>query len=117
MLTRAITNKERSAATNVLFVKSQITSVSLEDGIADCVISNCVVNLVPELEKHLVFAEIFRILKPGGRLAISDILAKKPLPDEMRKNVALYCGCISGASQVEDYKKYMREAGFKGKVL
>lgn len=115
MLERANRNKEKANADNVSFIESAITEIALPDGTAECVISNCVVNLVPEQEKQLAFKEMFRLLKPGGRLAISDILIKKELPEELKKSMALYVGCISGASQVKDYEKYLREAGFGGK--
>ena len=89
MLARARRNHEASGAKdNVSFVEGQITAVPLADGIADCIISNCVINLVPEAEKPAVFAEISRLLKPGGRVAISDIIARKPLPKALRKNIA-----------------------------
>jgi ubiquinone/menaquinone biosynthesis C-methylase UbiE len=74
-----------------------------------------VVNLVPEEEKQLAFNEMFRLLKPGGRVAIADILTKRELPPELKTNMALYVGCIAGASQVQDYEKYLQEAGFTGK--
>lgn len=112
MLKKAEELKTSSGKHNIEFVKSQITDIDREDGIADCIISNCVVNLVPEEEKQMVFNEMFRLLKPGGRVAISDILAKSPLPEEVRKNMALYVGCIAGASQVGMYEKYLTEAGF-----
>lgn len=114
MLERANKNKENAKAENVSFVDSQITAINLPDSVANCIISNCVVNLVPESEKQLVFNEMFRLLKPGGRVAISDILAKKPLPTEIRDSVALYVGCIAGASQVQNYEEYLRKAGFDG---
>jgi arsenite methyltransferase len=95
-------------------VKSNITSIALPDSVADIVCSNCVINLVPEAEKPAVFHEIFRILKPGGRVAISDILAKQPLPEHIRKNAAMLVGCISGASMPDEYKTWMVDAGFKG---
>jgi ubiquinone/menaquinone biosynthesis C-methylase UbiE len=115
MLARANKNKDNYNTKNVEFVESRITGIALESGIADCIISNCVVNLVPEADKPHVFDEMFRLLKPGGRVAISDILARKPLPDEMRANMALYCGCIAGASQVQEYKDYLQQAGFRGR--
>jgi arsenite methyltransferase len=115
MLAKANTNKEKAGFTNVEFVESQITKVDLPDGIADCIISNCVVNLVPHAEKHLVFNEMGRLLKPGGRVAISDILARKPFPEELLKDIGLICGCISGASMAEEYEKYLKDAGFGGK--
>lgn len=114
MLARANENKARVGADNVDFVESRITNVALQSNIADCIISNCVVNLVPEKDKPLVFREIFRLLKSGGRVAISDILAKQLLPVKIREDVSLYCGCIAGASQVDDYERYLREAGFNG---
>jgi arsenite methyltransferase len=88
--------------------------MALPDGIADIVCSNCVINLVPETEKPAVFHEIFRILKPGGRVAISDVLTKQPLPEIIRKNPAMLVGCISGASMPSEYEKWMLDAGFKG---
>ncbi|ETR98548.1 ubiE/COQ5 methyltransferase [Trichoderma reesei RUT C-30] len=117
MLRKAEELKVSSGKQNVEFVKSQITRIALEDSIADCIISNCVINLVPEEEKQLVFHEMFRLLKPGGRVAISDILAKGPLPEDLRKSMALYVGCIAGASQVGMYQKYLKEAGFHGIVI
>lgn len=115
MLARADRIKRESGRENVDFVESRITDMSvLDPGVADCVISNCVINLVPEAEKHLVFEEMFRLLKPGGRLAVSDILAKGPLPDKLRSDMALYVACISGASLVSEYERYLREAGFEG---
>lgn len=117
MLDRANQNKEKSGADNVSFVDSNITKINLPDATANCIISNCVVNLVPEGEKQLVFNEMFRLLKPGGRVAISDILTKKPLSDEIKRNIALYVGCIAGASSTEQYTEYFREAGFEGECL
>jgi arsenite methyltransferase len=116
MLALAHKNKQASGVENAEFVKSRITDIPIESDIADCVISNCVINLVPEGEKHLVFKEVFRILKPGGRLAVSDILATKELPQAMKDSIALYCGCIAGASQVKEYKDYMKDAGFRGEM-
>ena len=117
MIKRANKSKENAKADNMSFIESLITAIPLPDATADCIISNCVVNLVPEQEKPLVFNEIFRLLKPGGRVALSDILTKSELPPELKNNMALYVGCIAGASQVKDYEKYLREAGFSGKCL
>lgn len=114
MLERAERNKEKAGSENVSFVESRITEVSLPDATADCIISNCVINLVPERQKQLVFNEIFRLLKPGGRVAISDILTRQELSKELKRDVALYVGCIAGASQVKDYYEYLRKAGFRG---
>jgi ubiquinone/menaquinone biosynthesis C-methylase UbiE len=115
MLERANKNKETAKADNVSFVESTITDIKLPDGIADCIISNCVVNLVPEADKPLVFNEMARLLKPGGRVALSDILTRKELTPELKANMALYVGCVAGASTVEAYESYLKEAGFGGK--
>ncbi|KAK2038783.1 arsenite methyltransferase [Colletotrichum somersetense] len=112
MVARANKSRAETQGDNVSFVQSKITDIPLQSGIADCVISNCVINLVPAEEKQLAFDEMFRLLKPGGRLAISDMLLKQALPDSLRSCVALYTDCIAGASQVADYDKYLRAAGF-----
>ena len=114
MLELARRNAQNASASNASFVEAFITSIPLESCVADCIISNCVVNLVPESEKPLVFREMFRLLKPGGRVAISDILAKRELPMEIKKDLSLYVGCIAGASQVNHYEEYLKDAGFKG---
>lgn len=116
MLAKANQNKSKTAASNVEFLKSQVTSIPLPPSTADVIISNCVINLVPDTEKPLVFAEMFRLLKPGGRVAVSDLLAKKDFPESVRNDVALYVGCIAGASKVEQYEGWLKEAGF-GEVL
>ncbi|KAF2728181.1 NAD(P)-binding protein [Polyplosphaeria fusca] len=114
MLARAHDNHAKSGgAENVSFVEGQITSIPIEDGIADCIISNCVTNLVPEAEKPAVFTEMARLLKPGGRVAISDILARKPFPTELRESVAAYVGCVAGCGPKEDYERLLAENGFR----
>ncbi|KAI9762957.1 MAG: hypothetical protein M4579_000020 [Chaenotheca gracillima] len=107
-------NVERAGLTNATFVESSIVTIPLSSSTVDCVISNCVVNLVPDSDKPKVFQEIFRLLKPGGRLAISDILARAELPPHIRQDAALFVECIAGASLVEEYERYMQEAGFEG---
>ena len=114
MLERANSIKQKIAADNTSFVESQLTNINLPDATADCIISNCVINLVPEAEKPLAYGEMFRLLKPGGRVAISDILLKQNMPSELKNNMALYVGCISGASRREECEKYLSDAGFKG---
>ena len=113
MLERANKNKLKAGLNNVSFVESPITNINLPSSMADCIISNCVINLLPESEKQLVFNEIFRLLRPGGRVAISDILAKKELPPDLRNDLALHAGCIAGASQVRQYEQYLQDAGFQ----
>lgn len=114
MIENANINKKKSNFSNVEFVEGAITSIPLPDNTADCIISNCVINLVPEPEKQRVFNEMYRVLKDGGRVAVSDILARKELTEDMKKNMSLYVGCISGASQVSQYEEYLQKAGFKG---
>ena len=95
---------------NVEFHLSTIDKLPLADNSVDCVISNCVINLAPD--KPAVFREIARVLKPGGRLAVSDIALKKTLPKEISEDVFAYVGCIGGAILIEDYKRNLIEAGF-----
>ncbi|KAK6522373.1 hypothetical protein TWF281_002938 [Arthrobotrys megalospora] len=118
MLSRANKNLASSPEIeNVIFKEGVITSIPLEDGTADCIISNCVINLVPAAEKSSVFVEMARILKPGGRVAISDILAKKPLPASIKEDVAMYTGCIAGAGTIEEYERYLEDAGFSAVLI
>lgn len=118
MLAKAHRNKELMNAQNTEFVRALITDISpLPADSADCIISNCVINLVPEVEKQLAFNEMARLLKRGGRLAISDILLKKDLTPALKQDIALYVGCVAGASKVEDYEHYLHVAGFKGAFL
>jgi len=97
---------------NVEFHQATIDRLPLPDGSVDCVVSNCVINLAPD--KGAVFREIVRVLKPGGRLAVSDIALKKPLPPELAGDLGAYVTCIAGAISVEDYRRGLLEAGFAG---
>ena len=96
--------------TNVEFHLATIDHIPLPGASVDCVISNCVVNLAPD--KPAVFREIARILKPGGRVAISDIALRKPLPAELANDIAAYTGCIAGAILIDEYQRKMLDAGF-----
>ena len=95
---------------NVSFHLATIDNLPLPDNSVDCVISNCVINLAPD--KPAVFREIARVLKPGGRLAVSDIALKQTLPAEISQDIYAYVGCIAGAILIEDYKRQLIEAGF-----
>ena len=118
MLAKANRNKALKNAQNVEFVKAPITDISsLPKDSTDCIISNCVVNLVPQAEKQLVFNEMARLLRPGGRVTISDILLKQDLTPDLKMDMALYVGCVAGASKVKDYDDYLSNAGFKGSYL
>lgn len=98
-------------AKNVEFHLANIDNMPLPDATVDCIISNCVVNLAPDKSK--VFAEMARVLKPGGRVAISDIALKKALPDALAENIMAYVGCIAGAIDVREYTTGLLAAGFK----
>lgn len=113
MIELAEKNIQQAGISNAKIIESNINSIPLPDSSVDCIISNCVINLVPATDKAAVFKEIARLLKPGGRVAISDILARKPLPDHITKNMALYVGCVAGASQIGEYEEYLRQAGFE----
>src|SRR5206468_5855782 len=95
---------------NVEFHQATIDRLPLPDASVDCVISNCVINLAPD--KPAVFREIARVLRPGGRLAVSDIALKKPLPAEIGQDVMAYVGCIAGAIPIEEYRRQLAGAGF-----
>ncbi|MGC9261141.1 MAG: methyltransferase domain-containing protein [Phycisphaerae bacterium] len=96
--------------TNIEFILATIDNTTLASGIADCVISNCVINLAPD--KSAVMREMFRILKPAGRLAVSDIALKQPLPEELAGNIGAYVGCIAGAVMIDEYRRLLADAGF-----
>lgn len=115
MVRRARQGAAKAGIENVEFHLAEIESMPLDSGSVDCVISNCVLNLVPDKTKAM--AEIFRILKPGGRLAISDIALKKPLPDELSKDLLAYIGCVAGAILIEDYEQKLHAAGFKDVII
>lgn len=100
---------------NVRFHLATIDRVPLPDASVDCVISNCVINLAPD--KPAVFREIARVLKPGGRLAVSDIALKQPLPPEIASDVSALVGCVAGAIPVDEYEAGLREAGFAAVVV
>jgi arsenite methyltransferase len=111
MIARARANAASGGYANVEFYHSTIDKIPLPDASVDCVISNCVINLAPD--KPAVFREIFRVLKPGGRVAVSDIALKGELPKEIATSIAAYTGCIAGAIKIEDYRAGLLEAGFQ----
>jgi arsenite methyltransferase len=106
----ALARRNASGRANVEFHKATIDNLPLADSSVDCVISNCVINLAAD--KPAVFKEIARVLKPGGRLAISDIALKKQLPPEIGNDLMAYVGCIAGAIMIDDYRSGLSTAGF-----
>ena len=111
MVSKARTNAEKTGFKNVDFRLGELENLPVADGIVDVIISNCVVNLSPEKER--VFSEAFRVLKSGGRLAISDVVAVAELPDEIKKNMAFLTGCIGGASSIQSLETMLRQNGFE----
>jgi len=111
MLALANENKRRAGAENVEFLKGEIESIPLPDNTVDVVISNCVINL--SADKDRVLGEAFRVLKPGGRLAVSDVVTRGEIAPEVRQSVLLWVGCIAGALEENDYRGKLSAAGFE----
>jgi arsenite methyltransferase len=111
MLSKARENAQKNGFTNVEFRLGEIEALPVADNSIDVIISNCVINLSPE--KQRVFDEAFRALKSGGRLAVADMVATAPLPDEIKTDWAAYTGCIAGASQITELEQMLRSSGFK----
>jgi arsenite methyltransferase len=105
-----LSRRNAAGRKNVEFIQATIDNMPLPAASVDCVISNCVINLAPD--KPAVFREIARVLKPGGRLAVSDIALKQPLPREIGNDLQAYVGCVAGAILIEDYRRWLAEAGF-----
>jgi len=110
MLALANENKRMAGATNVEFLKGEIENIPLPDASVDVIISNCVINL--STDKDRVISEAFRVLKPGGRFALSDVVVRGEVPAEIRRNVELWVGCIAGAMQETEYIQKLAQAGF-----
>lgn len=110
MLALAQENKAKSGLINVAFLKGQIEEIPLPANAVDVVISNCVINLAAD--KSAVLREAFRVLKPGGRFAVSDVVADGPVPAELRKNMEAWVGCLAGALEVGEYERLLTDAGF-----
>ncbi len=110
MINKARTNAETSGFNNVRFRLGEIEHLPVEDRSVDVIISNCVINLSPR--KDLVFRDAFRVLKSGGRLAVSDIVTTATLPEEVKNDLSLYTGCVSGASSIDELESLLGEAGF-----
>lgn len=111
MLDLARANQAKAGVTNVEFLKGDIEHIPLPNDSVDLIISNCVINLSPD--KDRVLAEAFRVLKPGGRVAVSDIVIRGEMPAEIRRNIELWAGCVAGALEEEDYKAKLARAGFE----
>lgn len=111
MLAVARSNQSRSGVENAEFLKGHIEDIPLPDGSIDVIISNCVINL--SADKNQVFKEAYRVLKPGGRLAVADIVLNKTLPERIQRDILAWAGCVAGALLLDDYKGKLVRAGFK----
>jgi len=111
MLEKARENAKKGGFTNAEFKQGDIEALPLEDNLADVVISNCVINLAPD--KKNVFGEIYRVLKPGGRMMVSDTVLTKPLPERIKKDEKMLSACVSGAIMKDEYLKLIEQTGFK----
>jgi len=111
MLELARANQAKAGVTNVEFLKGDIEHIPLPDNSVDLIISNCVINLSPD--KDLVLAEAFRVLKPGGRLAVSDIVVRGEIPREIRHSIELWAGCVAGALEEQEYVAKLTQVGFE----
>lgn len=111
MLALARENQRKAGVTNVEFLKGEIESIPLPDSSVDVIISNCVINL--STDKRKVLAEAFRVLKPGGRFAVSDVVIRGEVPSAVRRSMELWVGCIAGALTETQYLEQLREAGFE----
>lgn len=111
MISKARLNAEKTKLTNVEFRLGEIENLPVADKVADIIISNCVINLSPD--KQRVFQEAFRVLKPGGRLSVSDIVATAQLPEDIQRNLAAVSACVGGAATIDDIKTMLKHVGFK----
>ncbi|MGL1934287.1 MAG: arsenite methyltransferase [Fibrobacterales bacterium] len=111
MVSKARANADKLGHSNVDFRLGEIEHLPVADSVVDVIISNCVINLSPE--KLQVFKEAYRVLKPGGRLAISDVVATAKMPEKVKGDMALYTGCIAGASPISDIEAMLKDAGFE----
>jgi SAM-dependent methyltransferase len=111
MLALARENARKAGATNVMFLKGDIEAIPLPDASVDVIISNCVINLATD--KDAVLREAFRVLKPGGRLAVSDIVVRGPVPEDIRQSIELWIGCVAGALEESRYREKLARAGFQ----
>jgi ubiquinone/menaquinone biosynthesis C-methylase UbiE len=115
MLALARRNQATAGVTNVEFLKGDIEHIPLPDASVDVIISNCVINLAAD--KRKVFAEAFRVLKPGGRFAVSDVVVRGEVPAAIRRSMELWVGCVAGALEEKQFEAWLREAGFENPTL
>lgn len=115
MVERAIENNKKLGFTNVEFVQGDIEEMPLPDNQFDVIVSNCVLNLVPD--KNKAFAQMMRVLKPGGHFCVSDVVIKGNLPEKLQKDAEMYAGCVSGAIEMNEYLEIIRKQGFNNTTI
>jgi len=111
MITRAMENNQKLGFTNVEFIKGDIEEMPLPDNQYDVIVSNCVLNLVPDKTK--AFRQMVRVLKPGGHFCVSDVVIKGQLPEQLRQDAEMYAGCVAGAIEMDEYLDIIKQAGFQ----
>ncbi|MBW8334630.1 MAG: arsenite methyltransferase [Prolixibacteraceae bacterium] len=115
MVAKAIENNKKLGFTNVEFVQGDIEEMPLPDNTFDVIVSNCVLNLVPD--KNKAFAQMMRVLKPGGHFCVSDVVIKGKLPEKLQKDAEMYAGCVSGAIEMDEYLQIIENKGFKNTTV
>lgn len=115
MVEKAIENNKKLGFTNVEFVQGDIEEMPLPDNQFDVIVSNCVLNLVPD--KNKAFAQMIRVLKPGGHFCVSDVVIKGNLPEKLQKDAEMYAGCVSGAIEMDEYLEIIGKQGFKNTTI
>lgn len=115
MVQKATANNAKLGYTNLEFIQGDIEKMPLDDNQFDVIVSNCVLNLVPDKQK--AFAEMYRVLKPGGHFCVSDVVIKGTLPEKLQKDAEMYAGCVSGASNIDDYLHIINNQGFKNMLI
>ena len=115
MVAKAIENNKKIGYTNVEFVQGDIEEMPLPDNTYDVIVSNCVLNLVPD--KNKAFAQMMRVLKPGGHFCVSDVVLKGNLPEQLQKDAEMYAGCVAGAIEMTEYLQIIKKNGFKNTTV
>lgn len=111
MISKAVANNQKLGYTNIEFIKGDIEEMPLPDNDFDVIVSNCVLNLVPD--KSRAFMQMMRVLKPGGHFCVSDVVIKGDLPEKLRKDAEMYAGCVSGALPMDEYLDIIEKQGFQ----
>jgi ubiquinone/menaquinone biosynthesis C-methylase UbiE len=115
MIVKARANNAKLGYTNIEFIQGDIEEMPFADNQFDVIVSNCVLNLVPDKKK--AFSETYRVLKPEGHFCVSDVVIKGKLPEKLQKDAEMYAGCVSGAIEMDEYLEIIRQQGFKNTII